>query len=133
MKNCVFFSSFWGNDFRAAYLKVAELTGRFDCPVLPLSATMNQQIVDNISSILQIANFSVTALLPDRRDRPDISLDVSHSSNLDETMKIIALDLKSQKMLYPKTIIYIERERTCSSIDEVFEEELETDINLVSM
>ena len=62
-----------GNDFRPQYKQSVKLRSVFNCPCVALSATVTQDIYDDVMGALQLQEAAVTAGLP---DRPNIFLNV---------------------------------------------------------
>ena len=121
--------TFRGHDFRPDYMKCVELRSIFSkVPLLALSATVNQQILSDLQSILKLENtdFEIVSKIP---DRPNIFLEVKHQSSYDFEQDLfwIVEGLKTEGENYPKTVIFAQTVSTVSDIYEFLMDSLEED------
>ena len=108
-----------GNDFRPDYLKCVELRSIFSkVPTIGLSATVTEQILENIKDILKLN--TVTPVVCKLPDRPNIFLGIVHqnSDDFENDLLWVLEGIKAQQDKYPKTLIF---GQTISIVSDIYE------------
>ena len=111
------FVNYRGNDFRPEYLRCVELRSNFKTTILGLSATVNNEVLEDIHQHLQLTStpLETVGLLP---DRPNIFLEVVHQSSYDHEgdLEWVVEGVRTKREKFPKTIIFAQTVDTVGSI-----------------
>ena len=102
----------WGYDFRPAYLKIAEIRKLKPAPVLALTATATEKVVDDIQAQLAFQQKNVFRM---RIERPNLAYVVRKTNDkIGELIHILS-------RINGSAIVYVRSRRRCKELSAILE------------
>ncbi|VDH94605.1 Hypothetical predicted protein [Mytilus galloprovincialis] len=103
----------WGEDFRPKFKQIGELTALFsNAAHLAVTATATPSCIQSLSKILQYINPTIIKVNP---DRPNLFIEIKTRlsnfrkfSKYDDIVVPLAQELKTKRVKFPLTIVYVE-------------------------
>ena len=105
----------WGDEFRTAFASIGDLRSLLpaNVAIMALTATASEETFEVVSKRLSMRHTAIVALPP---GAPNITYSICPLQQLDEFTDTICNEIRSLRVLYPKTVIFCQKYQDCSDL-----------------